>query len=238
MEDDPKGQKLQTNAFSANNNHTPPRLRPVYVPRPAPGKQASSIVERMMEYDQRAALVADFDVAVADLVPEASAAQYEAALANLGSYLGFDAERPEKVHGVGPDVLWRTDAAFDFVIEAKSEKDEDNPLYKKEHAQLLEAEHWFKQIYPGRDAVRVSALPEAIADEKATPAGSFAFRFDEITKVISALREVLIELGGATGEADALREVCEAALVRAKLKPAVLIKTFMKPFGTATAKKK
>jgi replicative superfamily II helicase len=70
MEDDPKGQKLQTNAYSVNNNHTPPRVRPDYVPRPAPGKQATAIVARMMEYDQRAALVAEFDIAVADLVPE------------------------------------------------------------------------------------------------------------------------------------------------------------------------
>lgn len=236
MEDDPKGQKLQTNAYSVNNNHTPPRVRPAYVPRPAPGQQATAIVARMMEYDQRAALVADFDIAVADLVPEASAAQYEAALANLGSYLGFDAERPEKIHGVGPDVLWRTDAGFDFVIEAKSEKDEDNPLYKKDHAQLLEAEHWFKQTYPGRSAVRVSALPEAVADEKATPAGSFAFRLDEITKGVSALREVLVGLTGAAGGTEALREHCEAALIKAKLKPQALKDQFMKPFGKAKAK--
>ena len=116
--------------------------------------------------------------------------QYESALANLGLHLGFDAERPEKVHGVGPDVLWRTDATFDFVIEAKSEKEEDNPLYKKDHAQLLEAEHWFKQNYPGREAVRVSALPEAVADEKATPDGSYALRLDDVTKVVAAFRHV------------------------------------------------
>ena len=73
---------------------------------------------------------------MSNLAPKASASRYEEALANLGAYLGFDAERPEKVYGVGPDVLWRTDAAFDFVIEVKSKKDEDNPLYKKDHAQF------------------------------------------------------------------------------------------------------
>ena len=36
------------------------------------------------------------DVAVVDLVPEASSNQYELALANLGLHLGFDAERPDK----------------------------------------------------------------------------------------------------------------------------------------------
>lgn len=31
MEDEPRGQKLQTSAFSVNNNHTPPKVRPGYV---------------------------------------------------------------------------------------------------------------------------------------------------------------------------------------------------------------
>lgn len=238
MEDELNGQKLQTTAFSMNNNHSPPRKRPAYVARPAPGKQSSAIVRRLGEYDQRAAIIADFEEAISDLVPEASVSRYEEALAALGGYLGFDAERPEKVYGVGPDVLWRTEAAFDFVVEAKSDKDEENPLYKKDHAQLLEAEHWFKQAYPGREAVRVSALPEAIADEKATPAGSFAFRLDDITKVVSALRGVLVEVVGAAGEPEALRERCEAALVKARLKPATLRETFMKPFGKAKSKAK
>lgn len=236
LEDDEKGQKLQTTAFSVNNNHSPPRKRPAYVARPAPGKQSAAIVKRLADYDQRAAILADFDEAMSDLVPEASASRYEEALAALGTFLGFDAERPEKVHKTGPDVLWRTDAAFDFVIEAKSEKDEVNPLYKKDHAQLLEAEHWFKQEYPNRDAVRVSALPEAIADEKATPAGSFAFQLGEVTKVVTALRGVLVELVGAVGVPEALRERCEAALIKAKLKPAMIRDTFMKPFGKAKPK--
>lgn len=106
------------------------------------------------------------------------------------------------------------------------------------HAQLLEVEHWFKQAYPNRDAVRVSALPEADADEKATPVGSFAFRLDEVTKLAGALRGVLAELVGASSGPDALREQCEAALVKAKLKPALIRKEFMKPFGGAKPQSK
>ena len=238
MADEAKGLNLQTTAFSVNNNHSPPRTRPTYAARPAPGKQASAIVTRLREYDRRAALLVDYDETMSNLVPEASASRYEEALANLGAYLGFEAERPEKVHGVGPDVLWRTDAAFDFVIEAKSEKHDDNPLYKKDHAQLLEAEHWFKQAYPMREAVRVSALPEAVADEKATPVGSFAFRLNEVTKVVSALRDVLVELVGASGGPEALREQCEAGLIKARLKPPTIRNTFMKPFGKAKSKAK
>jgi replicative superfamily II helicase len=233
MEDNDKGQKLQTTAFSINNNHSPPRKRPPYLARPAPGKQAATIVERLADYDQRAAILVDFDEATSDLIPEASAFRYEEGLAALGRFLGFDAERPEKVYDTGPDVLWRTDATFDFVIEAKSKKTKENPLYKTDHAQLLEAEHWFKQAYPGREGVRVSTLPEAVADEQATPSGSFAFRLDDVTKMVSALRGVLVELVGSAGDPETLRERCEEALIKAKLKPAMIRDTFMKPFGKA-----
>ncbi len=232
MEDEGLGQKLQTSAYTVNNNHSPPKVRPAYVPRPLPGRQSAAIVSRMLEYNQRGAMIAEFDEAVAELVPEASAGRYEEALANLGAFLGFEADRPEKIHGVGPDVLWRTDSTFDFVIEAKSEKDQDNPLYKKDHAQLLEAEHWFKNAYRGREALRVSALPEAVADPKATPAGSFALRLDEITKLVGAVRGVLLELVSSPGKSDVLRERCEAALVKARLKPDGIKANFLKPFGT------
>jgi replicative superfamily II helicase len=236
MEDEDRGLKFQTSAFSVNNNHSPPKVRPAYVPRPMPGKQSASIVARLLEYDRRGSMIADFDEAIAELVPEASAGRYEEALENLGAHLGFQAERPEKMYRVGPDVLWPTDVAFDFVIEAKSEKDEDNPLYKKDHAQLLEAEHWFKGAYPGREAVRVCALPEAVADEKATPIGSYALPLAEITKLVGALRVVLQELIASPGGADALRERCEVALQKANLKPEAIRQTFMKPFGKASAK--
>jgi replicative superfamily II helicase len=236
MDDAKKGQSLQTTAFSINSNHIPPRKRPFYVARPKPDKQSIAISSRLQEYNRRGAFLIDFDEAVSDLVPEASPTRYEEALAKLGAYLGFDAERPEKIYGVGPDVLWRTNSDFDFVIEAKSEKDEKNPLYKKDHAQLLEAEHWFKQEYPGRAALRVSALPEAVADEKATPIGSFALRLADVTKLVGALRGVMTELVAAGGPTDDLFEQCENALVNAKLKPDLIRQTYMKPFGELKAK--
>ena len=232
MGEDERGQKLQTHAFSVSNNHTPPKVRPSYIARPIPGKQSAAIVERLLEYDLRGAIIADFNEAVTELVPTASAARYEEALANLGRFLGFEAERPEQTYKKGPDVLWRTDAPFDFVIEAKSKK-EDNPLYKNDHAQLLEAEAWFKSVYPKRESIRISALPEAVADAKASTAGSFAMRLDDINKLVGALRGVLEELAVSPGNDDALRERCEAALAKAHLKPDGIRRTFLVPFAKA-----
>lgn len=230
MGDDAKAQRLQTYAFSVSNNHTPPRTRPAYVARPMPGRQAASIVSRMEEYGFRGAMLADFEEAVADLVPTASTTRYEEALASLGAFLGFDPERPEKIYNKGPDVLWRTDTAFDFVIEAKSKK-QDNPLYKNDHAQLLEAEAWFKSVYPTRASVRVSALPEAVADPQASTEGSFALRLADIDRIVGGLRGVLTELIGSAGDTAVLQERCEAALVRAHLKPDALKAAFLMPFS-------
>ena len=230
MGHDDRGQKLQTQAFSVSNNHTPPKVRPAYVARPLPGLQSAAIVRRMEEYDLRGAMLADFDEAVAELVPTASAARYEEELANLGAVLGFAAERPDSPFRKGPDVLWRTDGRFDFVIEAKSKK-QDNPLYKNDHAQLLEAEAWFKTAYPGRQALRVSALPDAVADPRASVAGSFALRLADVDRLVGALREGLQELAGSPGKVDALRERCEAALTKARLKPDGIRDRFLVPFS-------
>ena len=236
MGDDARGQELQTQAFSANNSHCPPRRRPTYSARPTPSRQSLSIVERLKEYDRRRGIIADFDEAVSALVPEASSSRFEESLAELGTFLGFQSERPENVYGVGPDVLWRTDGEFDFVIEAKNEKEEDSPLFKREHAQLLEAEQWFKKKYPGRNVVRVSALPEPLADEKATPEGSFALRLDDITLMASSLRNVLLELVGAGGNWEALDEQCETALRLEGLTPKKVKQKFMRPFGKGRRK--
>jgi replicative superfamily II helicase len=231
MGEDTRGQRYQTNAFTVNNNHCPPKQRPAYQPRATPGKQSEAIVNRVMQYDRRGSMLADFADAVSDLVSHASARRYETALANLGAYLGFGADRPEQMHGIGPDVLWRTDASFDFVIEAKSEKQDENPLYKKDHAQLLEAEHWFRGAYPGRQAIRVSALPEPVAHKKATPRGTLALRLSDATRLAGAVAEMLAELVNTPGEQAALLERCEELLTRGKLKPEGIKVSFLTPFA-------
>ena len=228
-----KGQEYQIAAFAANKSHSPPRVRPLYQPRAMPSQQSNKIVELLSNYNPRMAVLEHFKEATANLVPEASSDSYEEALAALGTFLGFDTERPDDVHKIGPDVLWRTADSFDFVIEAKNQKDRKNPLYRKDHGQLLEAENWFRQTYRDREVVRVSALPEAIADANVTPAGSFAFRLDAVIQVANAFQGLIEELVRETDDPAALRDICEIALTKANLKPEMLRDTFMKPFGKA-----
>lgn len=235
--DEEKNQKLQTRAFSINNNHTPPRVRPSYKARPTPSKQALAIIKKMSEFEPKVAVIASFDTAVVNLTSEASSGQYEAALQELGTYLGFEADRPDSIYGVGPDVLWRTSAEFDFVIEAKSEKYEGNTLYKKDHAQLLEAENWFATKYHGRSSVRVSALPEPIADPKASPQGTLAFKMHDIQKMQSDLRTLLKSIVDAAGDHGSLLDQCEVLIQDADLTPNLIRTRRMKPFGKKKLKK-
>lgn len=225
-----RGRKYQDIAFSINSNHSPPRVRPAYRPRTAPGRQSNAIVSLLSNFEPRATVIAHFDEATSNLVHDASSNSYEEALAKLGTFLGFVAERPDKVLKIGPDVLWRTEAAFDFVIEAKNKKKSGSPLFKMEHAQLLEAENWFNGQYPSRKAVRVSTLPAAFAHEQASPTGSFAFCLNEVTKVVSALRGLIQELVWSTEDGETLRSICEDILVKTKLKPDLMRDEFMGPF--------
>lgn len=71
-----------------------------------------------------------------------------------------------------------------------------------------------------------------------TDCGMETLRLNDVTKLVSALRRVLIEMTGATGGPQALREQCEVALVKAQLKPNAIRATFMKPFGKAKPKSK
>jgi hypothetical protein len=59
-------------------------------------------------------------------------------------------------------------------------------------------------------------------------------RLDEITNLVSALRGVLLDLVSNPGDSDTLREWCEAALVRAHLKPDGIKTHFLKPFSKKT----
>ena len=70
-----------------------------------------------------------------------------------------------------------------------------------------------------------------MADAKATPTGTFALRLNEITKLVGALRGVLLELISSPDEADTLRERRETALTKAHLKPDGIKVMFLTTFG-------
>lgn len=86
---------------------------------------------------------------IADLSynPEIKANKFEHALADLGEFLGFNVQMPEKETGNGPDVLWCMANNHYLILEAKSEAIHKE-ISKENINQLFGSESWFKNTYP------------------------------------------------------------------------------------------
>lgn len=79
--------------------------------------------------------------------PEITSQSFETSLEELGKFLGFSTQMPERDLGNGPDVLWcMTDGHF-LILEAKS-RATHKEITRENIEQLLHSEEWFKQLYP------------------------------------------------------------------------------------------
>ena len=70
---------------------------------------------------------------------------FEDAVEELGSIIGFETRRPERDTGRGPDVLWALGNLEFLVIECKSASISD--IWKKDVGQLATSVNWFKREY-------------------------------------------------------------------------------------------
>lgn len=71
---------------------------------------------------------------------------FEAAVADLASFLGFTSQRPDRDYQRGPDVLWGIGGLKYFVIECKNGVT-SSTISKHDAGQLASAMHWFIQSY-------------------------------------------------------------------------------------------
>ena len=76
---------------------------------------------------------------------EQGAGDFEAAVKDLGSLLGFDSQRPEQETGRGPDNLWGLGDSQFLVIECKSEA--SSVVWKRSAGQLAHSMSWFSEKY-------------------------------------------------------------------------------------------
>jgi hypothetical protein len=73
--------------------------------------------------------------------------RFEAAMRDLGSFLGFGSERPEQDAGKGPDNLWALGGLAYLIIECKSGATSAPKVSKKDTNQLNGSIVWFRQSY-------------------------------------------------------------------------------------------
>ncbi len=188
-----RAQDLQREAFGNNRNLVRPTTLPPYRPLAVPGEQERAIARQIGEYRLRRGFLRSFEEVVSNLVHDASANQFEQALAELAHMLGFSSERFD-LNGEGPDVLWLLPNKVGLVIEAKSRKMEKNALTKEQHGQLLVAGEWFAKNYPAYECVRVSVHPKNKATKAAVAGASRALTYEKIGALVSDTRVLLTRL--------------------------------------------
>lgn len=221
--------RLQRQAYACNSNLIRPKVAPPYIPLLKPSPQAEAIVTKIDKYQPRRGYISEFEDVVSLLVPSASSNQFEQALADLGSMLGFRTQRPDNSYKIGPDVLWLLTDHLALVMEVKSRKLADNPLTKEEHGQLLDAEAWFKREYPDYTCERVSVHPNA-ASRKVSAETSKVLTLSKLQELISEMRSLFEPLANSLVPHDNLVVQCEQLLAKSNLKPLKLINHFLVPF--------
>jgi hypothetical protein len=179
--------------------------------------------------------VVELDDISTQFSPNASSNQFEQALAEFGELLGFAAERPEK-YGKGPDVLWLLTPKLGLVLEAKSRKNEDNPLSKEEYGQLLTSLEWFKHHYPEARGVGAVVAPNKKLSERSVANEAMVLTLARLAELTVSARQLLEALCQASSlHRTALIQRAEQLLAKHQLKPESLIQRFLAPLETASS---
>lgn len=224
-----KAEDLQRQAYAQNRNLVRPKVMPPYRPLPIPNGQAEAIVGMLGGYRLRRGVIQSFENLVANLNENATANQFEQALADLAPMIGFSSERHDD-NGEGPDVLWLLPGNIGLVIEAKSRKKSKNALTKEEHGQLLVAEEWFSNHYPGYQCIRVSIHPENIATKAAVAGAAHALTYAKLTTLIDDARALLTRLSESQLTGSNLVAECDQLLSNSSLHSTRFVFGYLLPF--------
>ena len=231
--DTERADKLQRAAYASNRLLLRPKVVQPYLPIDPPGNQASRIVEALEAFKFRRGYMEHFEEVVASLVPTASSNQFEEALKNLGTILGFHAERPEREQTEGPDDLWLMPGQIGWVMEAKSQKLGGNPLTKEEHGQVLNSFEWFKLKYPQYTGYKVVVHPNSLCSAQVPAEETFALTLAQLGALVSHVRDLLSELTSSRADTEILRARCQQRLAELQLTAEQLGANFLTPFRNA-----
>lgn len=107
--------------------------------------QSELISAKLASYSYVNAALSDLETLRSQLAYSNPYKSVEAALRELGAWLGAAASRPENEGNRGPDVLWRFHDRM-IVIEAKSEN--KTRLHKDDAGQLMLSGNWAEEHFP------------------------------------------------------------------------------------------
>jgi hypothetical protein len=168
-----RSQEILLSALQDNPRVTRPLAGITYTRlTPAAANQATAAEQFMRSrFVDKNALVLFANALLDDLVwDEFRTKQFEAAIRDLGLFLGFGSQRPEAETGRGPDNLWAIGSLKFLVIECKSGA--TSPLISKQDCnQLLGSLSWFGDSYDNTcSATPIIIHPVAEFDKYSSPA--------------------------------------------------------------------
>ncbi|MGC6400944.1 DEAD/DEAH box helicase [Sphingomonas sp. FW199] len=218
---EPQAEEWQTKAYGLNFALTAPVGQIAVHQMLSASQQAHAVASRIGDFLHPGVALSRFEKDIELLTPYSTSGQFEGALAELFSWIGFAASRPDNEYKEGPDVLARADTGPYFVIEAKSRKKAKNKLTKSLHGQVLSHENWLRTHYGDVDSKRIIVYPNNDAEYNAETHGTLALTFAMVNSIISSTRSMLKAVGEA---ADAQRpDVAALQLAQLKLTPADII---------------
>lgn len=221
-----RAEELQREAYGHNRNLMRPKVLPPYRILPMPSPQATVIAQNLRGYRMRRGLMQRFEEVVAHLHVGATANQFEQAFVEFVQLIGLVAERFDN-NGQGPDLLCMLPERMGLVIEAKSRKKEKNPLTKEQHGQLLVADAWFSENYPGFSRVLVSVHPTNKATKAASATGSYALTYEKLAALVSDSRSLLAKLCESQLAEHDLSAECARELDRSPIRADSLVRNYL-----------
>lgn len=205
--DPAKAQELQLSALSHNSRLLKPIAGATYHKLSAPAvgqaQAATSFMSRFLEGNDLIiwvnGLLDDLDWG------EEGSKRFEAALAELGKFLGFGSQRPEDETGRGPDNLWALGNLKYFVIECKSGAVLADKISKENTNQLNGSIIWFTDKYDNScSATPIMIHPKTIFEHAASPHSDIRIvNMPGLKKLRDAVRAFSISLATSGGFKDA-----------------------------------
>ncbi|MFN4330053.1 MAG: helicase C-terminal domain-containing protein [Limnobacter sp.] len=167
-----RAQELQLAAVSDNHRLLKPLAGTTYHRLSAPPSgQAGAAIQFMTRFLEGNDLIIWVNGLLEDLQwGEEGTKRFEAALKELGAFLGFGSERPEDQTGRGPDNLWALGSSRYFVIECKSGAVLTERISKHDTNQLNGSIVWFDDKYgPTCNRVPILIHPKTVFEHAASP---------------------------------------------------------------------
>lgn len=159
--------------------------------------------------------------------PDLDSSVFEEKLAELGEFLGFSTQMPERDMGNGPDVLWALTNGVFLILEAKSEAIHEE-ISRANVNQLLGSQEWFDLQYPSATSLLVSLQSPSKKGEKANLSQSaFVIDQDCLTKLHQSLRHFVNAFQGKPTNSHSIDDI-EKLLILHNFTSDGFIKTYLK----------